>query len=387
MKKFIVLFAVLAMVFAFAPSAMADVSLYGSARMMTYSHKVDNPGTSFDTTTTQFQLGTLTRFGAKFTSGDISGVWEMDARANSTTNVSHLGDLRIRHAFGEWNFGSGKLLVGKTWPLCNFFVSHLNQTGAGMMFDGGMGAVYARFAQIRLTFGNFKVAFLAPYTGSGNLFASSDTYAYASATGESHTAAGRRDVTFPKIELRYDLKLDSMKFAIAGGYQTFEDVVATSDKGYDVDSYTVGAAGWFDFGPAYLNLGVHYAQNPGNYDLGDRYRMTYSVAAYDATQDTVLDMTGWGGVLALGYKVSDMITLEGGYGMLDYSGDKGSATHEKEDTNKSYYLQCKITLAPGVYVVPEFMVFDKDEYKTNAGVTTEEAKETIFGVWWCINFK
>jgi len=387
MKKFIVLAAALAMVFAFSVPAMADVSLYGSARMMTYSTTIDNTGAAFDDTDTEFKLGTLTRMGAKFTAGDVTGLWEMDARAGSHNASSHLGDMRIRHAFGEWNFGSGKLLVGQTWPVVNFFISHLNYTAAGMMFDGGVGTVYARAAQIRFTFGDFKIGLLAPSLQTANLWGI--TYANPAAAKPTATDNGERDVTFPKIELRYDLKLDTMKFAVAAGYQTYEDVNSTTDYGVDIDSYVLGVAGWFNFGPAYLNVGLHYAQNPGNYDLGDRYRLTYSAAYFNPAGTDVNDMTGWGGLAVLGYKVSDMVTLEAGYGMLDYSGDNGTTVGgpDREDTNQSYYIQAKITLAPGVYMVPEIMVFDKDEYKTDAGATVEEATQTTFGIWWCINFK
>jgi len=369
MKKFIVLFAVLAMVFAFAPAAMADVSLYGSARMMTYTVDVDKPGAAKDDTDTAWQLGTLTRFGMKFTGGDVTGLIELDGRA-ATNNLHHVGDLRYRHAFGEWNFGSGKLLVGKTWPLVNFFVAHLNYTAAGMMFDGGTGAVYARSAQIRLTFGDLKVAFLAPPTHMTNLY----------------TANGERDITLPKIELRYDMKMDNMKFAAAFGYQSYEDVVAATDSGVDVDSYVLGLAGWFNFGAAYLNVGVHYAQNPGPYDLGDRLYMTYSNPALNANQTDTLDVDGFGAVVALGYKVSDTCTVEAGYGMLDYERDAAAGAATTEDTNQSFFLQAKFTLAPGVYVVPEIFIRDQDESKTG-GVTTVENETTVIGVWWCINFK
>jgi len=384
MKKFIVLAAVLAMVFAFSAQAMADVSLYGSARFMTYSANSDSDFKSntlgYDDRDTQWTIGTLTRWGAKFSSGDVGGLWELDARQNSGTawnrnasggngnGTSTLGDIRVRHMYGTWNFGSGQLLIGQTWPLTNFFTSHLNYTASGLQFYGGYGAVNARTPQIRLTFGNFAVGFLSPYTGSGTI------------TGYTTDT----DTTLPKIELRYDLPLDMVKLHFAGGWQKYTVVNAT-DQDQDVTAWTLGVEAQFNFGAAYVNANVHYDQNPGNYDLGPRASLTYSTAYL--TGGNVEDITGYGGAIAVGFKASDMVTIEAGYGKLNYSGDMAGG--DREDENQAYYAQVKLTMAPGVYIVPEFAVFDMED--SNAGgagtLDTQEGKKTVFGIWWCINFK
>jgi len=384
MKKFIVLATVLAMVFAFSVPAMADVSLYGSARFMTYSANSDSDyrvnTLGYDDRDTQWTLGTLTRWGAKFTSGDVGGLWEMDARQNagsawnrnasagSTSDTSTIGDLRIRHMYGTWNFGSGELLIGQTWPLTNFFTSSLNYTSSGLQFYGGFGSVNARIPQIRLTFGNFQVGFLSPYVGSGTVAG------YVTDT----------DTELPKIELRYELPLEVVKLNFAGGWQKYT-VVNASDQDQDVTAWSLGVEARFNFGPAYVNANMHYDQNPGNYDQGSRASLTYSTAYM--TAGNVEDMVGYGGVLAVGFKVSDMVTLEAGYSKLDYSGDMAGG--DREDSNQAYYAQVKLTMAPGVYIVPEFAVFDmEDSNGGGAGTpTVEEGKKTVFGIWWCINFK
>ena len=74
MKKLIVILAVIAMVGAFTATAIADVSLYGSARFRTYYADVDdgNPATDSDSDL-EWRMGHLSRFGANFQSGKITG--------------------------------------------------------------------------------------------------------------------------------------------------------------------------------------------------------------------------------------------------------------------------------------------------------------------------
>ena len=80
MKKLIVLLAVIAMVGAFTATAIADVSLYGSARFRTYYADVDSgvPGSSSDKDT-EWRQGFLNRFGANFKADKITGKLEIDS--------------------------------------------------------------------------------------------------------------------------------------------------------------------------------------------------------------------------------------------------------------------------------------------------------------------
>jgi len=380
MKKFIVLFAVLAMVFAFTPAAMADVSLYGSARMWTYSVDSDSnwAGGGFDDTDTLWALGKLARFGAKFKSGDVGGLWEMDARQSGYINhatqgsqsgqASSLGDLRIRHAFGYWNFGGGQLLVGQTWPLTELAVAHLDYTAAGLQGYGGTGMGIARVPQIRLTFGNLKLAFLSPNPAAttAGVWGTSDT-----------------DVTLPKVEVGYDLKLDNMKWNFVAGYQNYEEVNAT-DQAKDVTSYVLVTRGKMNFGALYVGVSLAYTQNGGNYGLA---RAVQDSAILNSAGTDIEDSTQLGGVLAVGYKVSDMVYVEGGYGMTDSEADFTTGTAKHEDTATAFYLACQLKMAPGVFIKPEFAVLDKDDKDTRGVHTADEGKQTVIGVFWKINFK
>ena len=49
-------------------------------------------------------------------------------------------------------------------------------------------------------------------------------------------------------------------------------------------------------------------------------------------------------------------------------------------------INAKITMAPGVYIIPELIFQDNKDRITN-GVTTEQGDATVFGVFWRIDFK
>jgi hypothetical protein len=383
MKKFIVILAAIAMVGAFTATAMADVDLYGSARFRSYYADVDNgvPGAESDKDL-EWRMGHLTRFGANFKSDKITGKFEMDARAGaagatgnieSNSGASGLGNMRLRLLWGEYDFGAGKLLIGQNYPLYELPVSGINYYSGGLQKLGGMGYDVARTSQIRLTFGDFKVAFLSPDT-SKTVPSGTNTVGYSEV-----------NTTFPKVEVAYDLKVDAFALNFMGGWQTYEiedynQAANTGSKATeDVTSYVLGVRGKANFGPAYAGLGLTYRVNGNNYGA-------WTVSAHESPifqGNDLKDATAWGLVAALGYKINDMFTLEGSYAMLNSEVDTSA---DNEDDMVTYGVIAKITMAPGVYIIPEIIYQDNKDVKTN-GVATEQGDATIFGVFWRIDFK
>jgi hypothetical protein len=382
MKKLIVILAVIAMVGAFTATAMADVSLYGSARFRTYYHSDDNGVAGADSDDDlEWKMGYLTRFGANFKSDKITGKFELDARAPGDTTVdpfgiernsgaSGLGQMRLRHLWGQYDFGAGKLMIGQNYPLYDAPVSGIAFYSGGLQKFGGIGYNVARTSQLRLTFGDLRVAFLPPDTSSSG-----------GATYYQET-----NTTFPKIEVRYDMKMDAFAFNFIGGYQTWEteDYDQGTNTGTraseDISSYVLGVRGKANFGPAYAGLALTYRQNGGNYGA-------WTVSGKESAKienASVKDAEAIGVVAALGWKINDMFTLEGSYAMLNTE-IKDTALNNEDDT-VAYGLIAKITLAPGVIIQPE-LIFQDNKDVTNDGVTTEQGDSTIFGVWWLINFK
>jgi hypothetical protein len=190
------------------------------------------------------------------------------------------------------------------------------------------------------------------------------------------------NTSFPKVELGYDVKLDALTLNFVGGYQTYEieDYNGTK-RTEDITSWVLGARGKVNFGPAYVGLALSYRQNGGEYGVWTV--SSKETAVFQGVDSDLKDASAFGVVAALGWKLNDMFTLEASYAMLDSEQDTDLAN---EDEAIAYGVIAKITLAPGVYVVPE-LIFQDNKDRKDDGVTVEEGDATVFGVFWRIDFK
>ena len=366
MKKFIMFLAAFSMVFGFAvTAAMADVDLYGSVRFRTYWADKDKhySGTGYSDEDLEWRIGFLTRWGANYKSDKIRGKVELDTRdQDKQEGSSEIGDIRVRHMYGEYDFGSGKILIGQTFNPCTVYSSSLGYYSGGIQKFGGLGLKYFRTSQIRLTFGDLQLAFLSP-----------DTETKVPGTADV-------DTTLPRLEARYSLKLDPVPIDFMGGWQSYE-VVDALDNEEDIDSYLLGIYAKANFGPLYVKGVATYAQNGGNYGL-----WSGTVVEQDAVLEggSIQDATAWGGSIVAGYKINDMFTVEGSYGLASSENDDQAL--KNEDDAQVQTLLTKITIAPGFTIQPELIYEDRDE-KTVDGVKYDKGDATIFGVFWVMNFK
>ena len=324
----------------------ADWNFYGNARISTFYEDVDNAGTSTDSYSQALQGNS--RIGANVkVSDELVGRFEYGASG---------GNVNVRHLYGEWSFGPGKLLVGQTdSPLNMSFSNQVHGADNGMDPYGGVDA--KRQPMIQLTFGNFKIAAISP--DAGTLDDEDDT----------------TEVKLPKVEASYKLTFDSGYVTVAGGAQTY-DLTDTSSasREHDVASYILAIGGQIRFGAAYLGGDIWAGQNPGpyNYNIdpdGDPEIIGNSLKDNDA----------YGCMAAAGYKLNPTFSFEAGIGYV--AAEVDDSTRSEDDT-VAYYLQSTITLAPGVFVVPEVGRIDKD--KDNTG--TDEDDTVYFGAKWQINF-
>ena len=342
MKKLMVIIASLAMI---ASSAYAaDWNFYGSARMSTFINDVDaNVVGTDDTTNIAFAQQGNSRIGANVKVSD-----ELTGRFEYGTGVN------MRILYGEWNFGGGKFLVGQTYSPLNMFYS--NQVYGSDNDLLNYGGVYAgRQGMLQLTFGDFKIALVSPD----------------SAAVGAYTVV---EQVLPKIEASYKLKMDNMHVALAGGYNSYElsDSAATGATTLDVDSYIPALGAGINFGAAYLQGNVWLGQNVGPYGL---YNAPADDPTIGANGVSLVDNDGLGYLVVAGYKVNDMFSLEVGYAHAEAELDVAGSTEDEVD---SYYVQTTVSLAPGVFFVPEIGYIDNVE----AGTT-----ETLYyGMKWQINF-
>jgi len=358
MKKFIVALAVSAMLMTGSAFA-ADWNFYGSARVSTFVVDTEVIAGTAETDNYVQGLQGNSRFGATVkVSDELTGGFEYGTGVN------------VRKLYGEWNFGAGTLLVGQTYtPLNMFYSNQVYGSDNDMLAQGG---IYSgRDAMLRLKFGSFQIAVIAPNDSEINGLATADSNGDGVAT-----TAYTTETSIPTIEMKYVMSFDNASVSIAGGYNSYELTdTNNSNATYDVDSYVIAVGGKMDLGAFYMGANLYTGQNVGNL-------MAISVDGDNAWDDglatasgtTLLDNDAFGYLLVGGYTINDMFTVEAGYAYAETDLDLSTA----EDEVSTYYLQSVITLAPGVMVIPEIGMIDGQE--------DGDTETTYLGAKWQINF-
>ena len=364
MKKIIVAVAALALM---AGSAYAaDWNFYGSARVSTFWSDTDVDGVDEISDIDDYledvqynqQLQTNARIGATVkVSDELTGRFEYGASG---------GNANVRLLYGEWDFGAGKLLVGKDYvPM---YLTGSNQVVDNDAALSGWGEIDgSRQAQIKLTFGGFQIAFVENNT---NYYGTDD---------ELDAIDSNVDVVMPMIQAQYALTYDNWVFTLAGGYQTFD--VDDGDIDDDVTSWGLGLDVAATFGAFNVTVQVNGGTNVGNIYNIDVSSLAFGAGYAGIDDGKIIDNDAMGGRIAIGYTFNEMFGVEIGYG---YQQTEFDMSGSEEDEVQSYYIQFPITLAPGVHVVPEVGVVD---YMDNfLGNDDGEGETTYFGAKWQINF-
>lgn len=339
---------VLAAGIALGSNAMAaDWNFYGNARIETFWSDVDDGSDSSETNFSESLQGN-SRIGAKVkVSDELVGRFEYGASD---------GNANIRHLYGEWDFGGGKLLVGQTDSLVKFSLSNqVYNCDEALDHYGHVNA--NRRPLIRLTFGNFQIAAISPEDGND-----------VDGDGE----ADDERFVMPKLEAKYKLSKHNFTIEAAAGYQTYEVTFGTDE--FDVDSYVLAIGGKFNFGPAYIGADGYLGQNVGPYGLKIKAEADPVVNSGELEDNDAYGLMG-----LVGCKMNDTLALEAGIGYVSAELDNDASD---EDDAMAYYVQATVTLAKGVFIVPEIGALD---YLDDAdGV--DEGDEYYWGMKWQINF-
>jgi hypothetical protein len=367
MKKLLVILLVLGMA---APAMAAEWNFYGNARMNLGSYArskewtggsganwASNTPFNNDDTDTNWALQSNSRIGANVKASDqVSGRFEYGTGVN------------VRLLYGVWNFGPGKLIVGQDYTPIDILYS--NQIGA-IKTDGdedmlSTGMTYeSRLPQIKLNIQGFELALISPKTST---VADLPTY-----TGT--------DTTLPKVEVAYTFATDMFSIKPYLGYNSTKvETTGASQDSEDVTSMVYGLAFKVMLGPAYINGNVIGATNAANYGLYTIAPAGSTAIGYDT--DTK-DATRVGGAILVGFKVSDMVTLEAGYGMINDENKVGGV--KTETSISTAYINAGITLAPGVIITPEYGMMDLGDLKVS-GTKTKQGDISYIAAKMQINF-
>jgi hypothetical protein len=359
MKKLFVLLAAVAFVAAFtAPAFAAEWSFYGHARMATFWVDEDfgdflNIAGANDDFDLSHGLQSNSRIGATVKAGD-----------NLYGHFEYGTGINLRVLWGEYDFGSFKLGVGQNYSPVNIFIS--NQVFGGDSDMLPYGGVYGgRNPMVRFSFGGLKLAFLPPQTQSSG---------YVDPVFGGTWAGAETDVTIPKIEASYGLKVAGLSLGLQGGYQTFE-LVDLLDSGHDVDSYILALSASYGAGPFSVAGDIYFGQNIGNYGI---WTVGHSVAGLDVVNNDIRDNDAFGWLLVAGFSANENLRFEAGYGQAEFDLD-GSTN---KDEVSAMYVQAVITFAKGVFITPEI---GKIDYKDDM-VKADEGSTTYYGLQWQIRF-
>jgi hypothetical protein len=375
MKKIILIIAALALMA--SPAMAVDWNFYGSARMATYYNSRDfnnSAGDSLDDNgglnlepgfddddQLQWDLQGNSRLGATVRAENIRGRFEFGINEPSQGSTDN-DTVSSRRIFGTWDFGAATLKVGKDY-------SPVKQFTSGQVFDGdagllGNGAAYGgRNGQIALSFGGFEIAAVTNNTASN--IRNIDT--------------GDLDDYLPRIEAAWGMSFDTWNFNIIGGFNWFEYEDAGADEeDVDVVSWLLGVDAGVNFGPAYIKAGVSGGTNWANagWSGGE------GGAAFDGDDDTD-DVDTFMGHVVGGFKFTDQLTLEAGYG---YQYNDSDAPGEDDSDTHAYYLQAVISLAPGVWIIPEIGGYNYGDEFVDGGGGRDAGDQIYAGAKWQIDF-
>ena len=349
MRKIVVFLTALAFVAGMAlPAFAADWNFYGSARIKSFYEWTDDDDDKFDSL--DFGLQGNSRIGARVKTSDaVSGQFEF-AVTESTVNT--------RILLGHWNFGPGTFTVGQGYtPVDLFYSTRAWGSDEGLLSNGE--PYTGRRPMLQVAVSGFKFALVKVH-----------------GTEVAGLSGGPgRLAKITKFELSYGQSFGLVSFDVVGGYQWYE--YDNGVKEYDVDAYMIGAGVWVKPGPARIGVIGYWARNSRQFGQYYGYQpASFGRAVYDAASDEVKDNDAWALAGIVGFKATDMLNFEVGYGYTESELDIANPATEKWQT---FYVQAAVTLAPGVSIVPEYGFIedrgDGADYKLH-----------YFGAKWQINF-
>jgi len=380
MKKLTIIALVVAVTAVFAVTASANEwNLYGSARMATFWQSLDYGGDTQDIWARDnidalaWQLQANSRVGATVKGDKLDGRFEFSVSSDGSG-----GNVGVRRLYGVWKFTEGwGLKVGKDYTPITFFLSgQVYQNDQGLLTVGN--AYGYRRAQLAveggLGPGMLKVALIDPTTAT----LSADLPG--APNGFTNSLAVTTEAKFPKLEASYEFKLsDAMSIHAFGGWQYYKQLQAlttteTATGAFtrrqlddDVTSYMFGAGADLNFGPIFVKPQVSWYKNGASAGwlepfLGLGGTGTSGpglggpkIAGDPIPQTPFVDINGdlndidsLMAMLALGFKPTETLGLEAGVGYL-----RNDSDDDTKNTYMEYYLQAVLTLANGVYLVPE----------------------------------
>ncbi|MCX8083501.1 MAG: hypothetical protein N3C60_01070 [Calditerrivibrio sp.] len=368
MKKLI---ALLAIGLIAAPAIAQQWNMYGQVRLGAFYKSLDEYASGIGESDTDLTFGNFinSRIGANVKASDkLTATVELGIGSAENIGNPNLSANAVttRLMFATYDFGGLKMRIGQDYAPTAAFAA-FNQVSNTDNDLVGFGAINsARYSQLKFMAAGFELALSRPG------LVSSDTT--------------QIDVLLPRIEASYTLDVNPIKAKVYGGYQTYkvydngtayvkENVAKYDDTLY---GYILGAYVNANMGAVYSNLNAYVGSNLGTMGyLGGQSGLASNSRPFILSNGTLDNSKDYGFAINAGFKASDALTFEAGYG---YAQTKYGAKDVKDDA-QSYYVNAIVNLAKGFFIVPEISVEDK---KKNG--TVKEGKTTFYGAKFQANF-
>ncbi|NLG34764.1 MAG: hypothetical protein GX548_05370 [Lentisphaerae bacterium] len=333
-----------------AAAAPVDWDFYASARVFTFVEDKDTAdGKTFadgEDSDLNYEMGLLTtsRLGARVKVDDnVSGLMEISL-AESGVN--------LRHLVGYWDFGPGKLSIGQTrTPVGRQDSLRTRNDDLGLTAFGE--PYLGRRPLLQLEMYGVKLAVVKPHSIT-NIYTSTNT------TSEV-------DNPMPRVEVSWTKKAGISTWDLFGGFHTY--TISSPEEDFDVQSGMIGGGLMLKPDPVYIRAIGYYARNARQFGQYLSPQPASFGSAKISEDDEVIDNDVLAGALFGGYKFSDRVKAEIGYGYIQSKDDASGADTEKW---QCYYAQATVTLYKGFTVTPEVGVME--DIETNQRVTYAGAK-------------
>lgn len=310
--------------------------------------------------------------GCSFDYGTVTGESELNLFGYGTDEP----DVSVRRLFAVWNFGKGKLLVGKEYSLlANWWTNEQTFFDTSLAF-GGLWIGWAPQVRVELTRPKISLALVRPE--------------YTDIEHAGWWGVEDVDQRLPRIEISYDYTMrDPITLTVRalGGYQTLKFKPLPADpwfavplppekyKEYNFHAYLFGLCAKAELRGNYINSNVFIGRNSQVYGF---WQTGSAWSWYDYWTDyEMIDFNTIGFALALGHKVSDKLKFEAGYARIEHKREND----KKKDDGCMYYAQAKINLTSRFLLIPEIGVLDEGKNYADQ----KEPTTTYVGVQWQYN--
>jgi hypothetical protein len=404
MRKFLFVLTAVAVLFAFTVPAMAQESQwswYGSVKLWTDYEKVSKEvpaylsgltgsgaaawtaGTSGpqDDAELTWKMPTTAIAGANVKFGDITGKFEVANAAQGYAAVN------LRQFWGKWNFSKeGNIEVGQDYTPWFYVTSGMCGPAAADCVGIGYGTAYgSRLPQLRLNYMGFSFALVTPQVTTAPSQLSTTTYAPATVFGAADTT--NTDQTLPRLEASYQGNVGPVGFWAGALYQQYKvnySLAGGVKQDVTANTWMIGLGGKYAYGPFYFNAQGSYGRNPRNAGLPANIIPVYM--SFDPTTNKSEDAEYWAAQGVIGFKLSDMVSFEGGY-LTQYGKVKDVGVGaDIEETVGTWYVQATISPAKNFYIIPEVGDADFQDLKGLPGGNVKMGDLMWAGIKWQINF-